>query len=143
MRSLDELRPDVCEYHIRIETKPDTLRMTRKLVRAAAIARGAADAVAGEIELAVGEALANAYEHAYGGAPGPLEVKIACAGERFVIEVRNHGRSITPPKIPHDAPTGQRGRGLYLIERMMDEVRVIHPAADGRGTALVMTKRIS
>jgi anti-sigma regulatory factor (Ser/Thr protein kinase) len=142
MRSLDELPRDACEFRFRIETRPATLRMTRKLVRAAAMIRGASEAVAEEIELAVGEALANAYEHAYRGEPGPLNINIGFDGERFVIEIRNHGKLITPPAIPKQIPTGERGRGLYLIERLMDEVKIVHPAAEGRGTALLMAKRI-
>ena len=118
------------------------MRAARKLVRAAAIARGASETVAGEIELAVGEALAYAYEHAYGRRSGPLNMNIAFNEESLVIEIRNHGKPITPPVIPTEPPTGEWGRGLYLIQQLMDEVEVIYPVADGSGTALLMAKRV-
>lgn len=38
------------------------------------------------MELAVGEALANAHDH--GGVPGPIEVAIAHEWSRFAVTVR-------------------------------------------------------
>jgi len=116
--------------------------MTRKLVRSAVVARGASEAIAADIELAVGEALVNAYQHAYGGEAGPLNVIIGFDGERFVVEIRDHGKSITPPVIPEQPPTGERGGRLFIIGRIMDEVKIIHPIAEGCGSALLMAKRI-
>jgi serine/threonine-protein kinase RsbW len=82
-----------------------------------------------EIELALREALANAIEH--GGrrdASKQIECCVACDHERgMLIVVRDPGKGFDPASIP--TPTvGQNifltsGRGIYLINQLMDEVR--------------------
>jgi anti-sigma regulatory factor (Ser/Thr protein kinase) len=68
---------------------------------------------------AVGEAVANAVEHAYKGErPGNLYVR-ACAGKDDVtIEVEDHGR--WRPFQHRD----ERGRGIVLMHELMDRVRI-------------------
>jgi serine phosphatase RsbU (regulator of sigma subunit)/anti-sigma regulatory factor (Ser/Thr protein kinase) len=62
------------------------------------------------ILLAVGEAVANAVEHAYGPEGGTVEVELAAADDRVVATVRDHGRWRGS-----GAPDGSRGRGMRIM----------------------------
>ena len=82
-----------------------------------------------EIELALREALANAIEHGSGNDPSKqVECCVACDHERgMLIVVRDPGPGFDPASIPSPVlgvnlfSTG--GRGIYLINQLMDEVR--------------------
>ena len=82
-----------------------------------------------EIELALREALANAIEHGSGNDPSKqVECCVACDHERgMLIVVRDPGPGFDPASIP--SPTlgvnlfSTGGRGIFLINQLMDEVR--------------------
>jgi serine/threonine-protein kinase RsbW len=82
-----------------------------------------------EIELALREALANAIEHGSGHDPSKeVQCCVACDKERgMLIVVRDPGPGFDPASIPSPI-VGQNlfstgGRGIYLINQLMDEVR--------------------
>ena len=82
-----------------------------------------------EVELALGEALANAIRHGIARAPGgKVQCSVACDRERgMLIVVRDPGPGFDPASIPSPV-TGQNlfstgGRGIFLINQLMDEVR--------------------
>ena len=82
-----------------------------------------------EIELALREALANAIEHGSGHDPSKeIECCVACDHARgMLIIVRDPGPGFDPASIPSPI-LGQNlfstgGRGIYLINQLMDEVR--------------------
>jgi serine/threonine-protein kinase RsbW len=82
-----------------------------------------------EIELALREALANAIEHGSGNDPSKqVECCVACDHARgMLIVVRDPGPGFDPSQIPSPI-VGQNlfstgGRGIYLINQLMDEVR--------------------
>jgi serine/threonine-protein kinase RsbW len=82
-----------------------------------------------EIELALNEALANAIEHGSGNDPSKrIQCCIACDHMRgMLIVVRDPGPGFDPASIPNPV-MGQNifstgGRGIYLINQMVDEVR--------------------
>ncbi len=82
-----------------------------------------------EIELALREALANAIEHGSGHDPSKeVQCCVACDHDRgMLIVVRDPGPGFDPSQIPSPIAgknlfsTG--GRGIYLINQLMDEVR--------------------
>ncbi len=82
-----------------------------------------------EIELALREALANAIEHGSGhDASKEVQCCVACDHERgMLIIVRDPGPGFDPASLPSPI-LGQNlfstgGRGIYLINQLMDEVR--------------------
>jgi anti-sigma regulatory factor (Ser/Thr protein kinase) len=82
---------------------------------------------------AVGEACANAIEHAYGPGEQTFELTGSRQGDEIELVVRDHGRW-RPPR-------GQnRGRGLGLMETFMDVVEV---TPGETGTEVRMTRRIT
>ena len=95
-----------------------------------------------EIEIAVREALANAIIHGCKNDPGKtVQFCVALDAERgMLIVVRDPGGGFEPSKVP--SPTmGQNvfsghGRGIYLINELMDEVHF-----ERGGTEIRMTKR--
>jgi len=82
-----------------------------------------------EIELSLREALANAIEHGSGHDPSKeVQCCVACDHARgMLIVVRDPGPGFDPSQIPSPIvgknlfATG--GRGIYLINQLMDEVR--------------------
>ncbi len=82
-----------------------------------------------EIEVALTEALANAVEHGCGHDPGKcVEVWVGCDHERgLLIVVRDPGPGFDPKQIPSPVEGEQLfsdgGRGVYLINRLMDHVQ--------------------
>lgn len=99
------------------------------------------------LELALAEALTNVVRHAYGeqvpDRDGEDIILGLCidAGE-LQITVRDWGHAAPAaraPQIDLDEPrTG--GYGLFLLEELMDEVRV--SPADGKGTILQLHRRL-
>lgn len=83
-----------------------------------------------EIETSIREALANAIVHGCKGNPEKtVGVSVGCDESRgMVIVVRDPGAGFDPSKLPSPV-TGKQlyaesGRGIYLINQLMDEVRI-------------------
>ena len=95
-----------------------------------------------EIEMAVREALANAIVHGCKNDPGKtVQVCVACDVARgMLIVVRDPGHGFDPASVP--SPTmgqnvfSEHGRGIYLINELMDEVHF-----ERGGTEIHMVKR--
>jgi anti-sigma regulatory factor (Ser/Thr protein kinase) len=100
-------------------------------------------AVRFDLQLAVEEACANVIEHAYGGKGGDFQVRFEASEHDVTITVHDHGRPFTPGDVSEPnltLPLEERrigGLGLYLMRRLMDEVRFSF-AEDGN--TLVMVK---
>lgn len=97
--------------------------------------------------LAADEAATNAFEHAYGGLPGKVEVAILLDGQDIVLVVRNWGRPFDPDSVPSpqiDKPLDERqmgGLGIFLMRRFMHDVSFeFHPVA---GNTITMRRRIA
>ena len=129
---------------LRFEAAPVLLRIVRKQVAAAARAVGAVELDAERVESAVGEALANAHEHGYGGAPGPIELEITYEPHRFAVTVRDEGPGLPPGlQFPDllDRRTGNR-YGLQVINELMDETEFQRSGPTGRGATVRMAIRL-
>ena len=82
----------------------------------------------GEIKVSLSEALANAVEHGCGQDPDQeIELCVACDETRgMLLVVRDPGEGFDPESL-RNPTVGQniyedRGRGIYLINQLMDEV---------------------
>lgn len=114
------------------------VRSVMEVVREAKCALGSEDA----IELALTEALANAVVHGAKNDPSKVvECDVACDDAQGVlIIVRDPGPGFNPADIP-DPCHGENiyenhGRGIYLINQLMDEVQ-FHK----NGTEIHMVKK--
>lgn len=74
-----------------------------------------------DLQLALGEAVANGVEHAYSdGRSGTVEVDLVVDDARGVtVRVADHGTWRPPSE-----HAGHRGRGLLMIDRLARRVRV-------------------
>ena len=96
-------------------------------------ATGASEVERYEITLTICEAAGNAIEHAYGPGDATYEVEVAFEEGELTATVRDSG-SWREKRGEH------RGRGLSIIEDLMDEVAV---ERDDAGTLIRMRRRIS
>lgn len=96
---------------------------------------GASDLDLQDIQIAVGEAVANVIEHAYGGAEGPFTVEMYHDVDgRVCVTVADAGTWRLPPVEP-----AERGRGLIMIRACMDTVEI---DSSEDGTTLQMDRRL-
>jgi anti-sigma regulatory factor (Ser/Thr protein kinase) len=97
-----------------------------------------------EIETALREALANAIKHGCKNDPSQqVQCCVACDETRgMLIIVRDPGKGFDPAAIPSpvvgENVYSEHGRGIYLINELMDEVDVRRQPG---GTEIVMRKR--
>jgi serine/threonine-protein kinase RsbW len=104
---------------------PPVVQGVMELVREMKCAEGKED----DIELALTEALANAVVHgAKGDASKTIECDVACDENRgMLIVVRDPGEGFDPKKVPSpmhgENLFSDHGRGIYLINQLMDEVK--------------------
>src|SRR5207245_6422656 len=94
------------------------------------------------IELALTEALANAVIHGAKADPSKIiECDVGCDESRgMLIVVRDPGEGFDPAAIPSpmhgENIYAEHGRGIYLINQLMDEVKFLKS-----GTEIHMIKR--
>jgi serine/threonine-protein kinase RsbW len=118
-------------------------KISEFVVRAARTAGLNEDAVYA-IDLAVDEACTNIIEHAYGG-EGVGEIRCTCLVLKNGLEIvlHDYGRPFNPSKIPPpDAKVRlkdlkDRGAGLFLMQKMMDEVRFEFNQREGNTLTMV------
>ena len=83
-----------------------------------------------DIALALTEACANVIQHA--GEGDEYEVKASTRDGRCVIEVVNTGNGAAiPPARGPVAPTAEHGRGLKIIDAVVDNVRLTGNGREG------------
>jgi len=91
-----------------------------------------ADGKEDAIELALAEALANAVIHGCKSDPTKvIECDVACDEQRgMLIVVRDPGTGFDPNNIPNPVHGeniySTHGRGIYLINQLMDEVKFVN-----------------
>ena len=106
---------------------------------------GFADKEVYSLQLAADEAASNIIEHAYNGiADGYLDLACDMQGDNLVIIMRDKGSAFDPSKVKQPnlkADLSERqigGLGVYLMQKLMDEVRY---ETTGKGNTLTMIKR--
>ena len=124
-----------CELSMEMPAKPEAIAGVTDGVTQLLRRKGWPDDKAMEVELALQEALANAVRHGCGGDPTK---RVQCyvthdAAGQVVIVIRDPGTGFDAKAVP-DPLAGENvfkpsGRGIYLINRLMDEV---HFADEGR-----------
>jgi anti-sigma regulatory factor (Ser/Thr protein kinase) len=116
-----------------LPAEPASLSGLRRRLARFLHATGASDMEQYEITLTICEAAGNAIEHAYGPGDASYEVEVAFTGGELVATVRDSG-SWRKQRGEH------RGRGLTIIEELMDEVNV---EAEADGTVVTMRRRLA
>jgi PAS domain S-box-containing protein len=115
-----------------LPAEPASLAGLRRRLARFLHATGASPAEQYELTLTICEAAGNAIEHAYGPGDATYEVEVTFANGELVATVRDRGNW-------RDKRGEHRGRGLNIIEELMDEVQV---AAQEDGTVVTMRRRL-
>lgn len=96
------------------------------------------------LELAADEAASNIIEHAYEGiSDGIIEITCTMQADAIIIIMHDEGMSFNPSKVKQPnlkANLSERqigGLGVYLMRKLMDEVRY---ESTETGNTLTMTK---
>jgi anti-sigma regulatory factor (Ser/Thr protein kinase) len=93
-----------------------------------------------DILLAVGEAVTNAVEHGSQLDPAQLvSIRASICDEILIVTVSDGGCWVDPSK-PSATPSRDRGRGLFLIGELADEVDINRSA---QGTQITMQFDVS
>ena len=124
----------------KIPASPECVPMVRKAVRSIAWSLGFSEEVAADIELSVAEAVVNAVEH---GSPRKKRdiVMVVCrmTSDKLIVDVQDEGPGFKLPRRNRRWELlDDRGRGLKLIQHLMDAVNV-SPTEDG--CRITMAKR--
>ena len=110
------------------------MRTARDLVRGTASRLGIDDAALADVVLATSEAVTNAIEHGSPCPRGRIRLRV-CTTPALVVEVSDCGGFWERGEEPD--PRGTRGRGLFIVEAVMDEVELL---PSDSGTTLRMVK---
>lgn len=110
----------------------ESIPLLRRILGRWLIDVGAEESEIEDISVAFSEACANAAEHAYAPSPGTLEIHAEKVDETAVVSVRDRG-SWRPPRGEN------RGRGLILMEGLMDSVEV---TTTDDGTTVKLSRRL-
>jgi DNA-binding NarL/FixJ family response regulator/anti-sigma regulatory factor (Ser/Thr protein kinase) len=87
-------------------------------------------------EIVIAELLSNAFEHA----PGPAWVRATWNGERPRLEVHDLGPGfVLDPQLPE--PASERGRGLYIVNAIGDDLARASKAAGGSAVSATLPVR--
>ncbi|QFZ19516.1 SpoIIE family protein phosphatase [Saccharothrix syringae] len=109
----------------RVPAVPDALSGMRARVRGWAALAGLPADLVDDLQLALGEAAANAIDHAYPDGAGDFDYEVATTATGVHALVRDHGRWR-----PEPADKGHRGRGIQIIRTVAQRVG-FHRGEDG------------
>lgn len=127
-----------------VKSSTDNLAQVRDFVQSAAQESGFSNDNIGKIVLAVDEACTNIIKHAYKYSPaGEIYIGIKLEKEKFIISIIDEGGHFNPDIIPE--PDLQEyykkrkvgGLGMYLMKKLMDEVKYTNLNANRNQVTLI------
>jgi anti-anti-sigma factor len=122
-------------FRLELPAVPSALPGVRRRLTGWLTALGMGEQERVAVMVAVGEACANAAEHAYRGTePGPMSVSADVDVDGVLtVTVRDEGTWRPPARDP-----GDRGRGLLIMRQLVDGVVL----EEGRGTTVTLSLRL-
>jgi serine/threonine-protein kinase RsbW len=111
---------------------PAVRRLLRSTLAVLKVDRQSGD----DLELAITEACANVVDHASG--TETFEVLLEVGDNRCSIDVRDDGAGFDPAAVGPPGPGNERGRGLFLIRALAENVRM--QSAPRRGSLIHFEK---
>ena len=130
------------QVEIRIPRSAEFVRVARMATCALASQLNFTYDVIKDIELAVGEACANAVEHVYRDRPNEILIRFSVDDTQIAVEVVDRGQGFDPEraKMAKDLDTWDDpgGLGLLVMREVMDEVAI--DCDEASGTCVRMVK---
>ncbi len=121
----------------RVPPQPHLSRVVRESVADFARMHAVGEDDLGHFLTALGEAIANAIEHAH--AERPIEIEVRVGHERILATIRDNGIGFDSSRVVANVlpdHTAERGRGLPIMRRCCDIFAV--SSEPGIGTAVVI-----
>jgi anti-anti-sigma factor len=115
---------------VTLPAEPSSLRLVRQAIAQLAAGVGLGEQQSFDLNVAVGEAVNNVVEHAYGAASGALHLRAYRDDSVLRIEIEDGGRWRP------DRPDNPGGRGFNLMRALTDGVHVL---TGERGTTVRLT----
>ncbi len=113
-----------------INSTTENLLIVREFVRSAAVEFNFSEDTIEKIILAVDEACTNIIKHAYNYSPdGIIKLSIICEAGKFIVNIIDNGIHFNPDTVPEPdirefyKQKKVGGLGMYLMKKLMDEVR--------------------
>jgi serine/threonine-protein kinase RsbW len=124
--------------------KPDYLLLARLALSGLARDMPFGDEVLADLKLAVTEACGNAVRHAYADGAGDVSVSYVVSDGELEMIVEDQGSGLEASEVVKQRTSVplEGGMGMSIIRTIVDELDV-QPGADGRGTVVRMTKRLT
>ena len=116
-----------------LTAEPESLSILRRRLARFLHAAGVTELEQYEVTLTVCEAAGNAIEHAYGPGDASFDVEVSFTDGEVVAVVRDRGQW-------RESRGMHRGRGLKIMDGLMDEVDV---AAEPAGTVVTMRRQLN
>ncbi len=108
---------------LNLPLEADSVPAVRRLLRCALAILHVDRAHGADLEIALTEACANVVNHATGA--DKFEVRLDVADDHCAIDVLDNGAGFDAAAATESpAATSERGRGLYLIKALSDNVRM-------------------
>ena len=130
-------------HELQLPSDPLRFREARRWLVGLARPAGLTHRETHELSVALAEACANVHRHAYGGRrDGRLDLGITIDDERVVLRLDHDGRPFDPQRVytpPDLSRPAEGGYGLYLMSRLVDEVR--YDDATGRARIVLVKHR--
>jgi serine/threonine-protein kinase RsbW len=128
-----------CEMELRIPRRPEFVRVARMAACTLASVLDFTYDTVKDIELAVGEACANAVEHAGGVECETILVRFRFDHRHLAVEVidRGPGFDITEIEAEDSGKAKSGGLGLVVIQSVMDQVEIRCDAQSGTCVRMV------
>ena len=132
------------EHVVRLSfpAKPDYLLLARLALSGIGRTTPVSDELLADLKLAITEACGNSVRHAYPEGQGDVSVSYVFDSDGIALVVEDQGVGLAADDATPSPPAGDSGMGMSIIRTVVDELE-IRRGADGRGTVVRMTKRLS
>jgi serine/threonine-protein kinase RsbW len=132
------------EKELKVKSATENLGQIREFTRSVAAQSGFSDESVDKIALAVDEACTNIIKHAYKYShEGDIVINIKVADNKLTVSITDFGLDFDPSLVPvPDIKKYYRqhkvgGLGIYLIKKLMDEVKY-NPAVGNKNQVVLI-----
>lgn len=132
------------ERELIVKSSTDNLSLIREFTKTAATESGFPEDTIGKIILAVDEACTNVIKHAYKYSPeGEIILSVKFDNSKFTISITDEGARFNPGIVPdpdlreYHKQKRAGGLGMYLMKKLMDDVKYINLSENKNQVVLV------